>query len=146
MTTQSNETPAEGVKLSEKFLRGDLINALVQEIKLLPVAWSMMTEKQQGEVIDRLTARVDYAIEQAVAIIAADGRATLVGSLVKVQIKDGIQVQVNLNKDDPLRHELIDSQGKSVLLVVGGSEQFKAGDPPKPDPDQVSLLDDGAPD
>ena len=53
---------------------------------------------------------------------------------------------LQLSRHDPMRHELIDSVGKAVVIVVADAEQFMGQRAPaKPDPKEppLPLGDDG---
>jgi hypothetical protein len=121
-------------------LRDCMLDLLRNNTSSLP--WNMLPEAQQRATIEKVTKAAEHAVERAVHIIATDGRTALVGELVKIQVKDGIQVQINLSKHDPLRHDLIDAQGKAVLLVVSDADDYGgARAPVKVEPDQKSILD-----
>lgn len=132
-------------KLSRETMTGDLRDCLLDFLKheKNPLPWNMQTEEQQRNAIEKVTKAVDTAVAKAVSIIAADGRTVIKGNLIKIQIKDGIQLQVNTSKQDPLRHALIDSQGEEILLVLAGHAAYtgerKAA---KPEPNQRKLLND----
>ena len=76
-------------------------------------------------MIDRLTSCVEQTVTRAVKIIAAGGRPTIDGILESVAIKDGIKATFKVSQFNPLRHDLIDSQGKVCLLVVANPEDLK---------------------
>jgi ribosome modulation factor len=100
----------------------DLLQALVQEIKLLPDVWPKMSQAKQDDVIDRLRKRVITNVQMATHLIASDGRVTVVAELEQITVKDGIKAVLTMSKNDPNRHGLIDCQGKTVLIALADAE------------------------
>ncbi|MBG4490135.1 DNA translocase FtsK, partial [Pseudomonas aeruginosa] len=48
------EQPATVASLAAETLGRDLLQALLQEVRVLPDVWPKLTEKKQADVIDRL--------------------------------------------------------------------------------------------
>lgn len=130
----------EAVTISEKFLMGDLIKAVMQEMRQMPFAWATLPEKDQQKIIDRVTDRTREAVRQAVKIIAADARPHLVADVEQVVFKDGIKAVLSIAKQAADRHELSDAVGTMVLIVLPHVEKHMGGEPPKADKDQPDLL------
>ncbi len=130
---------AESVAISEKFLLGDLLKVCMQEIRLMPFGWGMLPEKDQQNIIDRLTDRVTEAVRQTVKIIAADSRPHLMADVESVTFKDGIKCQLLVSKQASDRHELADATGTMVLIVLPHIEHHLGGDAPVADKDQPQL-------
>lgn len=142
----SNETSVEIVEIAAETMRGDLVATIIDEIKAAPDVWAKMGQAQQDEVIWRVTNRVESVTRQAVNIIAAEGRKVITSTLEQITAKDGIKATCILGKHDPNRHELLDSVGKAVLIVVADAEQYKGGDIPRGEDEQRPLdLGDDAP-
>lgn len=118
---------------------GDLVSAVIDEIKAAPDAWQKLQEIRQDEVITRVTDRCTALVRHAVQLIAADGREVITADLEQITAKDGIKAVLTLAKHDPSRHTLLDSVGKKVLIVVADDTQFMGGELPQPDPDQTEL-------
>jgi hypothetical protein len=119
---------------------GDLLGALVDEIRTMPDVWQKTSEAKQGEIIDRLTRRVEYAVKQACYIIASDNRPTIRAELEQIVLKDGIKAVLTIAGDEPARHEFFDAKGTSVLVVMQYAEQYSGGkDQVKPDKDQPEI-------
>lgn len=132
------------IELASETLGHDLLQVLLQEVRALPDVWPKLNEKKQAAVIERFTSTVTRAATHAVKLIAAGGNPTMSGILESVAIKDGIKATFKVSQADPMRHELIDSQGKVCLLVVANAADHLGGmDQVKPDPDQGELLEDG---
>src|SRR5690606_39434587 len=95
---QKNE-PQDIREMTADSVGRDILQALVQEIKLLPKPWVSMTKRKQDDVIDRLRARVDHNVKMAVHLIASDNRTTVVGDLESFTVKDGIQAQFKISQN-----------------------------------------------
>lgn len=104
-----------------------LLEALVQEIKLLPDVWPKLSKRRQDDVIDRLRNRVAENVKMAVHTIAADERVTVVADLDQVVRKGGIKAVFKINSGSPGRHVLFDSEGMACLIVLVDPEKAVAG-------------------
>lgn len=139
---EENKLTAEqaAVEMAAETMSGDLLAALVDEIRNAPDVWQKMSEFDQEDVILRLTSRVQDNVRQAVEIIASSNRPTIVATVESVTVKEGIKAVLTLQKHDAHRHELVDAAGQSVLLIVAGASEFYGGvDQVKADPDQPTL-------
>lgn len=105
----------------------DLLSALVAELKLLPQPWVKLSQSKQDDIIDRLRDRVDANIKMAVHLIASEGRTVVQGDLDQVTIKDGAKVVIKIGRGAESLHDLYDSQGKAVLIVVADSQPHTGG-------------------
>ena len=76
---------------------------------------------------DRLRDRVDANIKMAVHLIASEGRTVVQGDLDQVTIKDGAKVVIKIGRGAESLHDLYDSQGKAVLIVVADAQPHAAG-------------------
>jgi hypothetical protein len=110
----------------------DLLQALLQEIKLLPDVWPKIPKAKQDDVIDRLRERVETKVKMAVHLISAEGRTVVAGDLDQITIKDGVKAVIKFSASAPSLHELYESSGKAVLVVVanpgahtGGMDEIK---------------------
>ena len=128
------------INISEKFLLGDLLKVVMQEIRLMPFAWAVLPEKDQQKIIDRIEQKTKEAVRQTIKIIAADNRPHLVADVEQVTFKDGIKVQLQVSKQAADRHELADSTGTMVLIVLPHIDKHLCGEMPKAEPDQPSLI------
>lgn len=118
----------------------DILQALVQEIKLLPKPWDALSQTKQDEVLDRLRSRVDHNVKMAVHIISSDSRTVVMGDLESITSKDGIKCTFKINSNAVGRHELFDSVGKACLLVVADADEYTGGmDAVKGESDQRAM-------
>lgn len=114
METIKTDTRAiETMLKAEASLGKSLLEALIQEIKLLPKPWQKLSRYEQDEVIGRLRSAVDENVREAVLFVAADKRATAEATLKKVVFKDGITC-----------HELADAEGQLCLIVVADPGKY----------------------
>lgn len=108
--------------MTAKTIGADLLQALVQEVKLLPDVWPKLSQAKQDDVIERLRKRVIHNVQMATHLIASDGRVTVVAEMEQITVKDGIKAVLTMSKNDPNRHSLIDCQGKTVLIALADAE------------------------
>lgn len=119
----SNENEAKNtMAMTANTIGADLLQALVQEVKLLPDVWPKLSQTKQDDVIERLRKRVIHNVQMATHLIASDGRITVVAELAQITVKDGIKAVLTMSKNDPNRHGLIDCQGKTVLIALADAE------------------------
>lgn len=141
MTKTKDQISDETLDLAAATLTGDIRDFLLDRVRNLGKPWAAMTEDEQSDQIHAAKDAAEHLVRQVVTLIASEGRKSLVGNLVKVQIKDAIQCQVNFSKSDELRHELFDAQGQAVLLVVASAEPFTGQRAPaEPTPAQGDLI------
>lgn len=118
----------------------DLLQALLQEIKLLPDVWPKMSKQKQDDVLDRLRSRVDANVKMAVHLIASDNRTVVCGGLEQITIKDGVKAVIKFHPNAENLHELYESNNKPVLVIVANPEAHTAGmDEIKGEQDQRAM-------
>lgn len=118
----------------------DLLGAMLAELKLLPEPWPSLSKAKQDDIIDRLRSRVGNAVKMAVHLIASEGRTVVVGDLDQITIKDGVKAVVKFGASAANLHELYDSSGKAVILVVASATAHTGGmDEVKGEEDQRGL-------
>lgn len=123
-TIKTDTRSIETMLKAEASLGKSLLEALIQEIKLLPKPWQKLSRYDQDEVIGRLRSAVDEHVREAVLFVAADQRATAEATLKKVVFKDGITAEFTLSKTCPTRHELADAEGQLCLIVVADPGKY----------------------
>jgi hypothetical protein len=130
------------IRVAAATMTGDLLRALVDELRRQSKPWQALTATQQEAIIERFHVGVGKAIVDAVKIIAGDGRAAIVAKLEQAVIKDaGIKATLALSQNDPGRHDLTDAVGKQVLLSVVDVSPYRGGDRPTPDAGPVGQQD-----
>lgn len=131
---EEQQQPRRVIRVAAATMTGDLLRALVEEMRRQSKPWQALTSTQQEAVIERFHSEVGRAIVNAVKIIAGDGRAAIVAKLEQAVIKDGgIKAQLSLAQNDPGRHDLTDAVGKQVLLSVVDVSPYRGGERPEPD-------------
>jgi hypothetical protein len=139
MTEQQEHT--ESTDIAAETMHGDLMAIVFDEMKAMPDVWQKLGEREQQDVIDRVTARTGEAIEDCVRIIATQGFTRIKASVESVTVKDGIKAQFALSKFDPARHDLMDAQGSTVYIVLADPDAFAGGQEKiKAEPDQGALV------
>lgn len=117
-----SKTAKDTMAMTAATIGSDLLQALVQEIKLLPDVRPKLSQKKQDDVIERLRKRVITNVQMATHLIASDGRICVQAELEQITVKDGIKGVIIMSKNDPHRHLIMDAQGKTVLLAVADAE------------------------
>lgn len=121
-------------------IAGDLLNALVRELKTMPDIWVRVPEDEQTEILDRLRQRVTNCTRQAVKLIVAADRLTVAGELKRVTFSDKIEAVFAFSKQDPSAMELCRAQGLLCLITTADATQFLGGvDETKADSNQPDL-------
>lgn len=133
-------------EIARSTMIGDLVQAVIDEMKAAPTVWQKMDEISQQDVIDRVRRRVAYNVTQAIHIIASDERPTIVANLEQITVKNGVKAVMQLSKKDPSFHDLADATGEDLLIVLPHVEQYTGQEVSiEADPDQPPLLDDMEP-
>ena len=128
MTTENHNDDVKALLLMTSETVGkDLLQALVQEVKLLPDVWVKISKKKQDDVIDRLRNRIETNVKMAVHLIASEGRTVVAGDLDQITIKDGVKAVVKFGTGAANLHDLYDSTNKAVLVVVANPAQHTGG-------------------
>ena len=143
-----NAPAAKTVEVAVETMGGDLLAALVDEVRMLPDVWPKIPEVEQAEVIERLRKRVTHNVREAVMALAADGRVTIAADLESVTFRDGFKATLKFEKNAAGKHDLIDVVGQPVLVVLANPEDYMGGvGEVKADSDQRALdLDQAAQD
>lgn len=132
--TQERESIAASTML------GDLMSLVIDELKAAPDVWQKLGEVEQDDVIDRVKRRCGSAIEDCVQLIATQGFTRIRAKVDSIAVKDGIKAVLTLSQHDVARHELIDSQGTTVYIVLADPDAFAGGSEViKAEPDQQAL-------
>jgi hypothetical protein len=119
-------------------MAGELLRALVDEVRTAPAQWSKLSEGQQETLIARLRNVVRLEAAKACQLIA---QGKVDGARVKIEgltVKDGAKCTLGLTNE--AAHDVIDYVGKpAVLLLISPEQYFAAGDDVKADRDQPQL-------
>lgn len=139
------EMTEDEIELASETLVGDVRDFLLDRVKGIQKPWEKMSEYDQRDQIYAAESAARTLVRKSVKMIAAEGRKVITGNLEQVTVKDGIKAVITLSKADECRHELIDSCGQAVLVVVADTESFSGErEEAIPDPDQPELIDETA--
>jgi len=108
-------------------MAGKLVARFVEEMKAMPDVWQKLSEAQQEEVLSRTRMFAEDWTIQMVEVTVADERPQLHAILDQVVVKDGIKAVLTMPKQSEDRHELMDAQGKDVLIVIIDSKAYTGG-------------------
>lgn len=141
-------TSNDPVILAAETMTGDLRDLILDRLQRDhdPLPWQMRPEALQRELIEQVTTAVRRAVDRACQTIATGAMPAAHASLVKIQVKNGLQMQLDVPASDPLRHELLDSVGSRVLIVLDNAESY-VGErgPVRVVPDQRDLMEPDEP-
>jgi hypothetical protein len=132
------------VALAAETAVGDVRDHLLQHMQhnhsALP--WNMRTEAQQREVAENVERFARFLVNKLCATIAAQGQKAAKGRLERLTTRNGVVMTINVSSSDPLRHELLDRVGGSVMVVLTQAEEMSGERAPvRIKPDQQDLLD-----
>lgn len=114
------------IDLASDTLTGDMRDWILDRLRheQSKQPWHQRSETDQRETVHQVEAQCRDLVSKAVDIMAAHGRRTVKATLEQITVKDGIKAVLTLSKFDPNRHNLIDAQGTTVLIVVADPETF----------------------
>lgn len=135
----TNETTTiEPSMIAAETMHGDLMSAILDEVKALDMPWHLQSQNDQQDIIERVDNRVRALVARCVEIIASNARPTITATLESVTVKDGIKAQLTMSRAAVQRHDLIDAQGSQVMLVIV-TDDYSGGERPRAQPDQRPL-------
>lgn len=137
------------VEVARETMIGDLVRMTIDELKSAPTVWQKMSEAKQQEAIDRITNRIVHNVTQAVFILASDARPTINAKLDQITTKAEMKCVLLVSKMHPDRHQLMDSCGQDVLIILPNVEEFaqqEAGVAPEPDQPGLVLANEDSED
>lgn len=122
---QDDRDPVEIVQLTAETLGRDILQAMLDEIKL-HVSWNGMPAAAQHQMIERLRKRTRTLIEEGLNILFRGHYPAIPAELDSITIKNGIKATISIGKGQKDWHELADAQGTQILLIVADPEQYAA--------------------
>lgn len=122
---QDDRDPVEVVQLTAETLGRDILQAMLDEIKL-HVSWTGMPAAAQHQMIERLRKRTRTLIEEGLHILFRGHYPAIPAELDSITIKNGITAKITIAKGQKDWHELADAQGTQILLIVADPEQYAA--------------------
>lgn len=127
-------------ELAREFLLGEVMAAAMKQLRALDKPWLRLPEQKQKDVIDEVRDHVATAIRYAVEIIATDDRTRFTAAVESVTFKDGVKAVLTM-ANTQASHELADTAGGRVYIVIEDPNRYTADSPavPTADPDQPTL-------
>jgi len=137
MDMATEKSPRE---LAREFMLGEVMAAATKQLRALDKPWLRLPEQKQRDVLDEVRDDVAHAIRQAVEIIATDDRTRFVAAVESVTFKDGVKAVMTMG-NSPASHELADTAGGRVYIVIEDPNRYVMQSPavPAADPDQPTL-------
>lgn len=103
-----------------------LMKAVFEEISQLRTVWVVTPQGMQQEILDRLRAKVDDAVKNAVRRIASGGFQSAPVQLESMTIKDEVKVSLTLAKGSEVVHAFADRVGSPAVVVFIDPDQYLA--------------------
>ena len=133
---------ATGKAYAAEYLLGSLMKAATKHLKTLSKPWIDMKEGEQKRVLATVQQDCRKATQDAIDIIASNGRMTFSAAVDQVVFKDGVKCVLTLAKGD-WAHSLADAEGGFVTIVIEErSKLLQEGDALAVEPDQKSLIEE----
>lgn len=126
--------------LAHQLMVHDIVDAALFELRNIKAPFPRLSEEDQQEVIDRLTALTEDAVTAAISIISSRSVDTIPVTVVDAKFKaKAITVTAAIDAQDPNRHGLIDVAGKLCLLVLAPNDYAEGKDGIRAERDQREL-------
>jgi hypothetical protein len=135
MSSNADQT----IRVRAEYAASNLLQALIQELRLLPKPWPALPAAEQEEIIERLRNRVSSEVLGTIAAIMERGQVALQADLTSIAFRDGLKVTLSAAKDAAGRHDLVDALGRPVTLLLGVADLLAGMGNVKADPDQPGL-------
>ncbi len=124
-------------------LSGDLAEFMVNQLRALPKPWTVMSEAEQREMIERTRVGAERAVRNMVTLLASDGRPSIEGALEKF---DGdskrLVLKVSVPHHGANADRIFGLVGGRVLIVHADAAPYLGGgEDIAPDPDQPGIFD-----
>src|ERR1700733_10470426 len=84
--------------MSSDTLMGDIRDVILDRLKAMPKPWTVMSEREQRDLIYGVESAAENLIRQAALLIAANGYPIIGGMVESSTIKDDIKTVVRVSK------------------------------------------------
>lgn len=126
--------------IAEETMLGDLMQCVVEQLKVLPKSWQSMSEREQQETLDRIELQVSDAVRQVVRIVSSQGHINVPAKIESVTYKDGCKVVLKAVGDIANTIHLAEAEGKIIAVIIPEEEVLLGEDgKPKAEPDQRGM-------
>jgi hypothetical protein len=124
--------------IAREFMLGSVMAAAMKQLRSLDKPYMRLPEAEQKRVIAEVETDCEAAIRRAVEIIASDDRTRFVAAVEQVVFKDGVKAVLTMANTEA-SHELADTAGGSVLVVIEDPYRYLRGGAGKPQADAEQL-------
>ncbi len=132
-------TEKQTLNFARETLTGDIRDFLVDRLRNFPKVWANMTEAEQEAEIESATYAAENLVNNAIKLIATDGRQTVDARLEKITISKSCELKITTNICNI--ESLTPCLNNAILLVTGGVDEFRGERAPcKADPDEPELF------
>lgn len=137
MTDKKEKTSQD---LAREFMLGEIMAAAMKQLRSLDKPWLRLPEAEQKKVIAEIKDGCQSAVRKAVELIASDARTVFRAEVESVTFKDGVKAVLTMLNTEA-SHELADTAGHYVYVVIESPERYLASGPniPKAEPNQPEL-------
>lgn len=132
---------SDPVLVGEVTMLGDLMNIVVEQLKVLPKPWESLSEDGQRAFLDRIELQCAEAIRQAVRIISSRGMTNVPATVDSVTFKDGVKAVLKLVSLTDGAIELAKAEGHIVSIIIPEADHLAESTAGKPEaePDQRAM-------
>lgn len=126
--------------IAREFMLGELIGAATKQLRSIDKPWLRLPEAEQKRVLRDVQNDIKAAVTAAVELIASDDRTRFRAHVESVTFKEGVKAVLQMG-NTAASHELADTAGASVLVVIEDPARYLiAGEnTPKPTADQAEI-------
>lgn len=127
--------------IARELLMGKMIDAATKQLRSLSTPWGALPMHRQEAILEEVKLDVSRAVIETVDLIASDNRARFRAGVESVTFKDGVKAVLQM-KNTEASHELADSAGGSVLIVIEDPARYTEGQEgmPQSEHDQRPLM------
>lgn len=128
------------IEIAETTMLGDLMQCVVEQLKVLPKAWQAMSEREQQETLDRIELQIADAVRQVVRIVSSHGQINVPAKIESVTFKDGCKVVLKAVGGIENTIHLAEAEGHLVSVIIPETEMLLGDEgKPKAEPDQRGM-------
>ena len=141
MTSDTQQDGEEPVVKATQTMLGDLMHCVIDLAKALPEPWQQLSEARQRNWLDTVERQLTQAIENTIGLLASRDWTATAATVDTVTFKSGgVKAALKIAHATQGAHQIADSAGQQVLIIICDHEEFTAGEgKPEPDPDQKSI-------
>jgi hypothetical protein len=102
--------------------------------------WKKIPEAKQRDIAEAAEYTAKDVVRRSAKIIAGRGFKSVNGTVKQVAVKDGLKIVIEASGQSPHRHDLMDSQGGGVTIVLSDIAPFMSQrSEPEIDVDEPTL-------